>query len=82
MSKILPCPFCGKAPEAFPSGENGRGLMIECITRNCVNPHVSYYDHASAIRIWNRRDGSKTMKSLHKAIAISNTDPADKHEAM
>lgn len=54
-TQILPCPFCGKDPETQPSGENGRGLMIDCITKDCVNPHISYYNHESAIRVWNKR---------------------------
>jgi hypothetical protein len=57
MTRILPCPFCGCEPNTTPSGENGRGLMIECITGGCVNPHVSYYQHVVAIRVWNRRNG-------------------------
>lgn len=53
--KLLDCPFCGKQPITFGSGENQKGLMIECATPNCINPHVSYYDHKSAIHAWNRR---------------------------
>ena len=52
---LLPCPFCGKPPIYFGSGENQRGLMIECETPGCVNPHVSYYDHGTAVRVWNQR---------------------------
>jgi hypothetical protein len=55
--RILPCPFCGQEPMTSGSGEGQRGLMIECITSGCVNPHVSYYVHAAAIRAWNRRGG-------------------------
>ena len=55
MIDLKPCPFCGKPPETNPSGENGSGLIIECITPGCVNPHTSYYHHASAIAVWNRR---------------------------
>lgn len=54
---ILPCPFCGRDPVIMPSGEAGRGLMIHCITDNCANPSVSYYDHGTARRVWNRRNG-------------------------
>ncbi len=61
-SIILPCPFCGKPPETQQGGEGGRGLMIDCITPNCVNPHVSYYDHASAIAVWNRRPGEAKLR--------------------
>jgi hypothetical protein len=53
--RVLECPFCGKAPEVYGSGEGQRGLMIHCITDGCVNPHVSYYDHKSARAVWNRR---------------------------
>ena len=52
---IRVCPFCGQYPEYFGSGENQRGLMIECQTPGCVNPHVSYYNHAVAVSVWNRR---------------------------
>lgn len=52
---LEPCPFCGQPPIHFGSGEGGRGLMIECKTPGCVNPHVSYYDHDAAINAWNRR---------------------------
>ncbi len=55
LEKILPCPFCGRPPETQASGEGGRGLMIDCVTRGCVNPHTSYYDHESAVRAWNTR---------------------------
>ena len=57
---VMPCPFCGVIPEQMGSGEGQRGLMIHCISDGCVNPHVSYYDHASAIRAWNRRAPIKT----------------------
>jgi hypothetical protein len=53
--KILACPFCGKPPETMGSGESQCGLMIECITPGCVNPHISYYDHKTAVHIWNMR---------------------------
>lgn len=53
--QIKPCPFCGAQPETFGSGERQRGLMIQCIGEDCPNPSVSYYDHATAIRVWNRR---------------------------
>jgi hypothetical protein len=49
------CPFCGKQPVTFGSGDGQRGLMIECMTDGCVNPHVSYYDHAVAQKVWNTR---------------------------
>lgn len=54
-TRILPCPFCGNAPEVMGSGEGQRGLMIHCIGEDCPNPSVSYYDHTHAIRVWNRR---------------------------
>lgn len=53
--KILACPFCGAAPQAFGSGEGRRGLMIECMEPGCVNPHTSYYDRDTAVRVWNNR---------------------------
>lgn len=51
---LLPCPFCGKQPESFPSGD-GSGLMIECFTPGCVNPHCSWVPPDSAIAAWNTR---------------------------
>lgn len=54
---ILPCPFCGRTPEIMGSGDRQSGLMIHCITGNCANPSVSYYDHDAARAVWNRRDG-------------------------
>ncbi len=56
---ILPCPFCGQAPTLLGSGERQRGLMIHCITENCANPSVSYYDHEMARRVWNRRNNGE-----------------------
>lgn len=55
---ILPCPFCGKAPTVWGSGESERGLMIHCISEDadgCPNPSVSYYEHEKALAVWNRR---------------------------
>lgn len=54
MDDLRECPFCGKAPEVFPSGD-GTGVMIECITPDCVNPHVSYYGDGQSAKRWNRR---------------------------
>lgn len=56
-TKPLPCPFCGKQPEVFQSGD-GTGTMVECMTDGCVNPHVSYYGEGEAIRRWNLRPHS------------------------
>ena len=52
---IKECPFCGRPPATLGSGEGQKGLMIECLTPGCVNPHVSYYDHTAAIYAWNTR---------------------------
>lgn len=52
---VKPCPFCGTAPEIMAAGEHDRGLMIHCIADKCANPSVSYYDHKSALGVWNRR---------------------------
>jgi len=49
------CPFCCKPPEKFNVGENGKALMIECVTEGCVNPSVSYYDREFAVKLWNWR---------------------------
>lgn len=57
LSRVMACPFCGTKPEVMPSGERGRGLMIHCIAENCPNPSASYYDHETALAVWNRRDG-------------------------
>lgn len=58
LPRIMTCPFCGSEPEVMGSGENQRGLMIHCIGKDCPNPSVSYYEHAAAISVWNRRAGS------------------------
>lgn len=57
LARVLTCPFCGKPPEVMTSGEQDRGLMIHCITENCANPSVSYYDHEKALAVWNQRNG-------------------------
>ena len=56
-ARVTPCPFCGIKPEVMTSGEEGRGLMIHCIAENCPNPSVSYYDHETALAVWNQRNG-------------------------
>lgn len=58
--KLLPCPFCGEQPDQFPSGD-GSGLMIECTTSGCVNPHVSYYPPSATAAHWNTRAPSKEL---------------------
>jgi hypothetical protein len=54
MINLLSCPFCGEAPASFPSGD-GTGVMIECVSGACVNPHVSYYGRGVAASAWNHR---------------------------
>ncbi len=58
IARVLPCPFCGIKPEVMTSGEGSRGLMIHCIAGNCPNPSTSYYNHETALAVWNRREGS------------------------
>jgi hypothetical protein len=53
--ELKPCPFCGERPVTFGSGDGQKGLMIECIGEWCPNPGVSYYDHSTAMAVWNRR---------------------------
>ena len=65
---ILACPFCGRDPQTFGSGEGRRGLMIECVTEDCVNPHVSYYDRKTAVRAWNRR------REMLPSFAVTDAD--------
>lgn len=54
-SFVLACPFCGAPPMTMPSGEQDQGLMIHCVTDGCVSPSVSYYDHKTALLVWNKR---------------------------
>lgn len=63
MDELKPCPFCNKPPITTPSGEGGKGLMIECLTEGCVNTHVSYYNHDVARTAWNTRprEGAGTV---------------------
>lgn len=73
---ILPCPFCGNEPTVMGSGEGRRGLMIHCIGQNCPNPSVSYYNHAAARAVWNRRAAhSQGGKALADAIAVIRAEP-------
>ena len=54
-NELKPCPFCGKQPITMPSGVNDTGLMIQCMTKDCLGPHCSYIPPASAIKVWNTR---------------------------
>ena len=53
--ELMPCPFCGAIPIAFPSGMRDEGLMIQCMTDGCLGPHCSYIPPTEAIAAWNRR---------------------------
>lgn len=78
---LLPCPFCGVLPEVFPSGDGGRGTMIECCTSGCVNPHTSYYGVGVAEAHWNTRTAVNTypyiaelVEALHTILANTEAD--------
>lgn len=54
--------------------------MIECIADDCgVNPHVSYYDHDSARRVWNRRSADE-IEQLRSDLALRNQTANDRKE--
>jgi hypothetical protein len=55
MTRILPCPFCGRRPDIVPV--RGGALIIERVNALCISPRVSHYSRAAAIRAWNRRNG-------------------------
>src|SRR3546814_2225508 len=55
LVRLEGCPFCGEIPETLRCGDGGRAEMIQCITKGCVNPHVSYYGEGVARRVWNTR---------------------------
>jgi hypothetical protein len=59
---IKNCPFCGKPPESFPSGD-GTGTMIQCIAPGCVNPSVSYYGDGAAAAVWNTRPPDPALQA-------------------
>jgi hypothetical protein len=67
-TELLPCPFCGNAPEIFASGEGGRGTIIECCTSGCVNPHTSYYGDGVAERQWNTRAAVNTYPAVEGLV--------------
>lgn len=54
-TELKPCPFCNEPPVSFSVGYRDHGLMIECVTKGCVNPHVSYQNPKIAIAAWNHR---------------------------
>lgn len=88
LVRVLPCPFCGKKPEVFPSGDRTDGAeMIECMTVGCVNPHVSYYGHNVARQKWNTRavgisygEGSDVKLSDVRGILSDPNDLAQTRE--
>ncbi len=61
------CPFCGQAPTSFPSGD-GAGVMVQCITPGCVNPHVSYYGDGVAFEKWNRRAPDQSAELVSELV--------------
>lgn len=63
IDRVSNCPFCGIKPEIMTSGELSTGLMISCISENCANPSVSYYDHETALAVWNQRNGAHIKSS-------------------
>ena len=65
--KPLPCPFCGKVPKMFPSGDR-TGIMIQCVTTACLQPHVSYYGNGVTLRKWNTRAVTEREQKMRKAL--------------
>lgn len=63
---LKPCPFCGNPPEVSASGD-GTGIMIECMTEGCVNPHTSWYGKGIAHKHWNTRYESARTASPDNA---------------
>ena len=65
MTKPLPCPFCGTAPEVYPKRPEieGDGFgQVRCEGEVCpANPVVNAYDTiggdyiGTAIKLWNMR---------------------------
>lgn len=56
-AELLPCPFCGDAPEVEPwHGGGPNKHMVGCVNDNCsAQPDVAGATRAKAIAAWNRR---------------------------
>lgn len=63
MTALLPCPFCGRKPISSASGD-GTGLMIECVSPGCPNPHVSFIPPQLAITAWNTRPAPTLAEAM------------------
>lgn len=70
--KLKACPFCGKQPAVFPSGD-GTGEMVECQNPGCINPHVSYYGKNVARQKWNARAGDREPAATQSEAAKADS---------
>lgn len=70
--KLKACPFCGKQPAVFPSGD-GTGEMVECQNPGCINPHVSYYGKNVARQKWNDRAGDREPEAAQSEAAKADS---------
>ncbi len=57
--QLLPCPFCGGAPERFNDGGHGLGntvIDIRCMNLDCpVRCGTDYGDEWEMVKKWNTR---------------------------
>jgi hypothetical protein len=82
MSDVLPCPFCGQAPEVVPwHGGGPRKTSVHCDNDTCVaTPGVIGPTRAGAIRRWNiRRDplaraAPDLLKGCQDAVRLGMSD--------
>lgn len=55
-AELLPCPWCGEAPEVSDSGDSDFGIVVACTNYDCaITPEVRGRYRSETVETWNRR---------------------------
>jgi hypothetical protein len=78
MVDLLPCPFCGSAPELIPFKRDNNTWLVRCTGPECQCKTVNYYGKSHPVFVWNKRIIPHVQREAGSGAVVGSPSAVDK----